>query len=415
VVAQFGAIAVDDDLMVQGERFAETAVLTMPTGCICCKVRGDLVEGLKSLVTKVAAEKLHFDGLIVETSGLSEVAPLCQTFFADRYVHRNFVVDAVVCVVDALAAPAQLVEEESAATAAESSATVTAAVCGEAEAVLPAPEEPELEKAVEIRAEQGGASSEDESSEMSEVESSGGEEEEGALSVCQLLCEQLSMADVVLLSKQEAMIEAEKEALIARIQQINATASVLACVRGEVDLSKVLGLASFSVDSVLANPEWRPVVPSVAGQTWATNARFQPALSVGGDGGPMPRLHLHSSFGCLGLERASPVDELSFNDWIEATLREYGQTKLFRVKGILSFKGSTGKSALQCVRTHIEINRIPTYKKESHKSPPAGQREEASETGEEASEEPENTVSRIVFIGQTAQLEERLRGEFAAL
>ena len=46
---EFGSVPVDDGLIVRSERFAEVAVMTMPTGCICCKVRGDLVEGLKAL------------------------------------------------------------------------------------------------------------------------------------------------------------------------------------------------------------------------------------------------------------------------------------------------------------------------------------------------------------------------------
>ena len=99
--------------MVTGERFAESAVITMATGCICCKVRGDLVTGLKSLVAKIHLEPQHFDGLLIETSGLSEVnaachgagkglsclgckvGPVCQTFFADKFVQRNFLLDAV--------------------------------------------------------------------------------------------------------------------------------------------------------------------------------------------------------------------------------------------------------------------------------------------------------------------------------
>lgn len=80
-------------------------------GCVCCKVRGDLIDGLKALVrgdTSADATGAgpavsgHFDGVIIETSGLSEVGPVAQTFFADPYVQRNFRLDAVVAVVDAV-------------------------------------------------------------------------------------------------------------------------------------------------------------------------------------------------------------------------------------------------------------------------------------------------------------------------
>ena len=46
-------------------------------GCICCTVRGDLVQALKRLHTRI--EK--FDAVIIETTGLADPAPVAQTFF----------------------------------------------------------------------------------------------------------------------------------------------------------------------------------------------------------------------------------------------------------------------------------------------------------------------------------------------
>ena len=81
---EFGAVPVDDDLIVQSARFADVAIITLASGCVCCKVRGDLVQGLKSLIRNVLPGVGHFDAVVVETSGLSEVGPVAQTFFADR-------------------------------------------------------------------------------------------------------------------------------------------------------------------------------------------------------------------------------------------------------------------------------------------------------------------------------------------
>ena len=47
-----------------------------------------------------------FDAVIIETSGLSEVGPVAQTFFADKFVQRNFRLDAVLALVDARSAAA---------------------------------------------------------------------------------------------------------------------------------------------------------------------------------------------------------------------------------------------------------------------------------------------------------------------
>ena len=105
---EFGAVPVDDALIVRSERFADVSVITLPTGCICCKVRGDLVEGLKALARGVLPEGGHFDAVVVETSGLSEVGPVAQTFFADKFVQCNFRLDAIIAVADAERAPAAI-------------------------------------------------------------------------------------------------------------------------------------------------------------------------------------------------------------------------------------------------------------------------------------------------------------------
>jgi len=66
-------------------------------GCICCTVRGDLVEMLKKLATKVQ----KFDGVIIETTGLADPAPVAQTFFVDENIEKLYSLDAIVTVVDA--------------------------------------------------------------------------------------------------------------------------------------------------------------------------------------------------------------------------------------------------------------------------------------------------------------------------
>merc|ERR1719401_2876487 len=66
-------------------------------GCICCTVRGDLVEALKRLHKRVD----QFDGIIIETTGLADSAPVVQTFFVDETIQEMYSLDAVITVVDA--------------------------------------------------------------------------------------------------------------------------------------------------------------------------------------------------------------------------------------------------------------------------------------------------------------------------
>lgn len=96
---EFGAVSIDDQLMPTIKSDPNLAVILMPNGCICCRVRGDLVEALKSLAE--SSEQLRLDSVIIECSGLSEVAPVAQTFFADVNVQAKYTLDAVLCVCDA--------------------------------------------------------------------------------------------------------------------------------------------------------------------------------------------------------------------------------------------------------------------------------------------------------------------------
>lgn len=94
VINEYGELGVDNDLVVD----ADEEVFEMNNGCICCTVRGDLIRILGGLMKR----RGKFDGIIIETTGLADPAPVAQTFFADEDVRAKTRLDAVVTVVDAL-------------------------------------------------------------------------------------------------------------------------------------------------------------------------------------------------------------------------------------------------------------------------------------------------------------------------
>jgi G3E family GTPase len=73
----------------------------MNNGCLCCTVRGDLVRILGDLGRKRRTGELRFDRVIIETTGLANPGPVAQTFFMDEAIHDQYLLDAVVTVVDA--------------------------------------------------------------------------------------------------------------------------------------------------------------------------------------------------------------------------------------------------------------------------------------------------------------------------
>ncbi|GAA4324613.1 GTP-binding protein [Pigmentiphaga soli] len=95
---EFGPEGVDNDLLIQDR---DEEIVEMNNGCICCTVRGDLVRILIDLKAKRRAGKLNFERVIIETTGMANPGPVCQTFFMDDDVANYFRLDAVVTVVDA--------------------------------------------------------------------------------------------------------------------------------------------------------------------------------------------------------------------------------------------------------------------------------------------------------------------------
>ncbi|HTJ89857.1 MAG TPA: GTP-binding protein [Acidocella sp.] len=93
VINEFGELGVDNDLVVDSDE----EVFEMNNGCICCTVRGDLIRIVGGLMKR--AQK--FDGIIVETTGLANPAPVAQTFFVDEDVKAKTRLDAIITVVDA--------------------------------------------------------------------------------------------------------------------------------------------------------------------------------------------------------------------------------------------------------------------------------------------------------------------------
>ena len=90
---EFGEVGVDHQLVISSDE----ELFEMNNGCICCSVRGDLIRILGRLLKR----KDKLDGILIETTGLANPAPVAQTFFTDDEMKNSFKLDAIVTVVDA--------------------------------------------------------------------------------------------------------------------------------------------------------------------------------------------------------------------------------------------------------------------------------------------------------------------------
>ena len=90
---EFGEVGVDHQLVIG----AEEEIFETSNGCICCTVRGDLIRVLGQLLKR----RERFDYVLIETTGMADPGPVAQTFFLDDDLREQFVVDAIVTLVDA--------------------------------------------------------------------------------------------------------------------------------------------------------------------------------------------------------------------------------------------------------------------------------------------------------------------------
>ena len=91
---EFGDIGIDENIIVEN---SEESIIEVMNGCICCTVRGDLTELLDKMYDRIR----DFDGVLIETTGLADPAPVAQTFFVDDRVVERYKLDGIVTVVDA--------------------------------------------------------------------------------------------------------------------------------------------------------------------------------------------------------------------------------------------------------------------------------------------------------------------------
>jgi G3E family GTPase len=102
---EFGEENIDNEILVAD---TQENIIQMSNGCICCTIREDLRATLADLAEQRRKGKLMFDRVVIETTGLADPGPVAQTFFMDDEIAEQYVLDAVITLVDAKHAQDQL-------------------------------------------------------------------------------------------------------------------------------------------------------------------------------------------------------------------------------------------------------------------------------------------------------------------
>jgi G3E family GTPase len=92
VINEFGPVSIDGQLVVG----ADEEILELNNGCLCCRVRGDLIKSLGDLIRR----QKRFDYVLIETTGLADPSPIAHTFKASELA-GHLRLDGIVTLVDA--------------------------------------------------------------------------------------------------------------------------------------------------------------------------------------------------------------------------------------------------------------------------------------------------------------------------
>ena len=108
---EFGEENIDNEILVSD---TSEQIIQMNNGCVCCTIREDLRTTLSDLAAKRRKGELHFDRVVIETTGLADPGPVAQTFFMDDEIAESYLLDSVLTLVDAVHAETTLNERQEA-------------------------------------------------------------------------------------------------------------------------------------------------------------------------------------------------------------------------------------------------------------------------------------------------------------
>jgi G3E family GTPase len=99
IINEFGDVSIDHLLV---ERANEN-VIEMASGCLCCTIRGDLIDTLHDLLARRDAGTIKaFDRIVIETTGLADPAPVLHSVMSEPTLLAWLRLEGVITVVDAV-------------------------------------------------------------------------------------------------------------------------------------------------------------------------------------------------------------------------------------------------------------------------------------------------------------------------
>ena len=107
IINEFGEVGIDH--MLVKSSFED--VVLLKNGCLCCTIRGDLLDTLETLaIREEQGEIPSFSRVVIETTGLADPAPILQTLMIDPIITERYVLNSIVTTIDSVNGLAQLAD-----------------------------------------------------------------------------------------------------------------------------------------------------------------------------------------------------------------------------------------------------------------------------------------------------------------
>ncbi|PRD44397.1 GTP-binding protein [Phyllobacterium phragmitis] len=111
IINEFGDVGIDHLLVEQSSE----GIIELSDGCLCCTVRGELVDTLAGLIDRLQTGQIkRLKRIVIETTGLADPAPVLQAIMGHPALLQAFRVDGVITTIDAVNGTATLDAHEEA-------------------------------------------------------------------------------------------------------------------------------------------------------------------------------------------------------------------------------------------------------------------------------------------------------------
>lgn len=111
IINEFGDVSIDH-LLVES---SGDSVVELSDGCVCCTVRGELIDTLADLIDRMQTGRLRpLQRVVIETTGLADPAPVMQSIMGNPAIAQHFGLEGVVTLVDAVNGESTLANHEEA-------------------------------------------------------------------------------------------------------------------------------------------------------------------------------------------------------------------------------------------------------------------------------------------------------------